>query len=56
MPTHCGVTVQMTRSPVETTQSKDIKEEIAFMAAQATIRFQAEMDRPISFMVEMVMI
>ena len=55
-PTPCGETIQVTRSPVETTQSKGIKEQTAFMAAQAMIRSQEGMDRPISFMAEMAMI
>ena len=55
-PTPYGETLQVTRSPVETTQLKDIKEETASMEAQATIRSPGEMDHPISFMAEMAMI
>ena len=51
-----GETIQMTPSPVETTQLKAIKGKTAFMAAPATIRSQVEMHPQISFMAAMEMI
>jgi hypothetical protein len=55
-PTPYGETLQVTQSPVETTQLKGIKEGIVFMGVQATIRSPEEMDLPISFMAAMAMI
>ena len=56
MPTRCGVTVQMTRSLVETTRLKVIKEWIPSMEVQAMIQSQGEMHRLITFTVELAMI
>ena len=56
MQTLFGETVQMTRSRAGTTRSKEIKEWIQFMEAQAMIQSQEEIHHQISFMVEMAMI
>ena len=50
-----GAIPQMTRSLVEMTRLKEIKEETPSMAAPAMIRSQGEMHRPTSFMAGMAM-
>ena len=55
-PTLFGAIPQMTRSLVEMTRLKEIKEETPYMAAPAMIRSQEEMHLPISFMAAMAMI